>query len=108
MEQLTRDEAVATSQKAAQNQNEPQLRDENAPNDKSVHRVLTPSYQARLRRDAVQQYIEAERETCEESQPGKTYSSGRLGAAVDGAGPSGAALFVTPQQLAVELDQFAR
>src|SRR5207248_10243074 len=38
MEQLTKNQAVATSQEAVQNQNEPQLRDENAHNDKSVHR----------------------------------------------------------------------
>src|SRR5687767_15557084 len=40
MEQLTKNQAVATSQDAVQNQNEPQLRDENAHNDKSVHGVL--------------------------------------------------------------------
>src|SRR2546425_474949 len=33
MEQLTKNQAVATSQEAVQNQNEPQLRDENAHND---------------------------------------------------------------------------
>src|SRR5437868_3255158 len=63
MEQLTKNQAVATSQEAVQNQNEPQLRDENAHNDKSVHGVLNPTYQAGLRRDAVQPDIEAERET---------------------------------------------
>src|SRR5438309_4768877 len=51
MEQLTKNQAVATSQEAVQNQNEPQLRDENAHNDKSVHGVLNPTYQAGLRRD---------------------------------------------------------
>src|SRR5262245_33731720 len=40
MEQLTKNQAVATSQEAVQNQNEPQLRDENAHNDKSVHKCL--------------------------------------------------------------------
>src|SRR2546430_12971069 len=40
MEQLTKNQAVATSQEAVQNQNEPQLRDENAHNDKSVHGVF--------------------------------------------------------------------
>src|SRR5262249_1017391 len=60
MEQLTKNQAVATSQEAVQNQNEPQLRDENAHNDKSVHGVLNPTYQAVLRRDAVQPDIEAE------------------------------------------------
>src|SRR5258708_4563640 len=53
--------AHSTSQEAVQNQNEPQLRDENAHNDKSVHGVLNPTYQAGLRRDAVQPDIEAER-----------------------------------------------
>src|SRR5436190_497542 len=60
MEQLTKNQAVATSQEAVQNQNEPQLRDENAHNDKSVHGVLNPTYQAGLRRDAVQPDIEEE------------------------------------------------
>src|SRR5580698_2822429 len=54
MEQLTKNQAVATSQEAVQNQNEPQLRDEKAHNDKSVHGVLNPTYQSGLRRDAVQ------------------------------------------------------
>src|SRR5690242_21600581 len=58
MEQLTKNQAVATSQEAVQNQNEPQHRDENAHNDKSVHGVLNPTYQAGLRRDAVQPDIE--------------------------------------------------
>src|SRR2546426_23833 len=57
MEQLTKNQAVATSQEAVQNQNEPQLRDENAHNDKSVHGVLNPTYQAGLRRDAVHQIL---------------------------------------------------
>src|SRR5437667_11305192 len=75
MEQLTKNQAVATSQEAVQNQNEPQLRDENAHNDKSVHGVLNPTYQAGLRRDAVQPDIEAERkkrdERSEERRVGK-------------------------------------
>src|SRR5688500_20395106 len=70
MEQLTKNQAVATSQEAVQNQNEPQLRDENAHNDKSVHGVLNPTYQAGLRRDAVQPDIEAERRS-EERRVGK-------------------------------------
>src|SRR5438132_254723 len=57
MEQLTKNQAVATSQEAVQNQNEPQLRDENAHNDKSVHGVLNPTYQAGLRRDAFNQIL---------------------------------------------------
>src|SRR5207302_11274685 len=50
MEQLTKNQAVATSQEAVQNQNEPQRRDENAHHDKSVHGLLNPTYQAGLRR----------------------------------------------------------
>src|SRR5262249_38510167 len=50
MEQLTKNQAVATSQEAVQNQNEPQLRDENAHNDKSVTECLIqltkPGYDA--------------------------------------------------------------
>src|SRR5438128_1895104 len=47
-EKTHKNQAVATSQEAVQNQNEPQLRDENAHNDKSVHGVLNPTYQAGL------------------------------------------------------------
>src|SRR5262249_1563758 len=72
MEQLTKNQAVATSQEAVQNQNEPQLRDENAHNDKSVHGVLNPTYQAGLRRDAVQPDIEAERKRRDEMEAGKS------------------------------------
>src|SRR5437016_8658882 len=71
MEQLTKNQAVATSQEAVQNQNEPQLRDENAHNDKSVHGVLNPTYQAGLRRDAAQPDIEAERKKRDEIEAGK-------------------------------------
>src|SRR5687767_4932345 len=78
MEQLTKNQAVATSQEAVQNQNEPQLRDENAHNDKSVHGVLNPTYQAGLRRDAVQPDIEAERKKRDEIEAGKSYCSRRL------------------------------
>src|SRR4051794_41653716 len=60
-----------------QNQNEPQLRDENAHNDKSVHGVLNPTYQAGLRRDAVQPDIEAERKKRDEIEAGKSYCSRR-------------------------------
>src|SRR5437867_10994634 len=81
MEQLTKNQAVATSQEAVQNQNEPQLRDENAHNDKSVHGVLNPTYQAGLRRDAAQPDIEADRKTRDEIEAGKSYCSRRLGGA---------------------------
>src|SRR2546423_15264857 len=81
MEQLTKIQAVATSQEALQNQNEPQLRDENARNDKSVHGVLHPTYQAGLRRDAVQPDIEAERKKRRESDAGKSYFSRRFAGA---------------------------
>src|SRR5262245_64122570 len=77
--QLTKNQAVATSQEAVQNQNEPQLRDENAHNDKSVHGVLNPTYQAGLRRDAVQPDIEAERKKRDEIEAGKSYCSRRFG-----------------------------
>src|SRR5437773_9944074 len=84
MEQLTKNQAVATSQEAVQNQNEPQLRDENAHNDKSVHGVLNPTYQAGLRRDAVQPDIEAERKQRDEIEAGKSYCSRRFGGATCG------------------------
>src|SRR5687767_15773582 len=71
----------STSQEAVQNQNEPQLRDENAHNDKSVHGVLNPTYQAGLRRDAVQPDIEAERKKRDEIEAGKSYCSRRFGGA---------------------------
>src|SRR5437868_4543392 len=79
MEQLTKNQAVATSQEAVQNQNEPQLRDENAHNDKSVHGVLNPTYQAGLRRDAVQPDIEAQRKKKDQIEAGKNESSRRCG-----------------------------
>src|SRR2546430_2190381 len=81
MGQLTKNQAVATSQEAAQNQNEPQLRDENAHNGKSVHGVRNATYQAGLRRDAVQPDIEAERKKRDESEAGKSYCSRRCGGA---------------------------
>src|SRR5688500_20220983 len=81
MEQLTKNQAVATSQEAVQNQNEPQLRDANAHNDKSVHGALNPTYRAGLRRDAVQPDIEAERKRREEIEAGKRYCSRRVGGA---------------------------
>src|SRR5206468_1933347 len=81
MEQLTKNQAVATSQEAVQNQNEPQLRDENAHNDKSVHGVLNPTYQAVLRRDAVQPDIETERKKIDEIEAWKTYCIRRIGGA---------------------------
>src|SRR5437763_16970406 len=81
MEQLTKNQAVATSQEAVQNQNEPQLRDENAAHDKSVHGVLNPIYQAKLRRDAVQPDIEAERTNRDAFEAGRSYCSSRFGCA---------------------------
>src|SRR5260370_42007456 len=81
MEHITKNQSVATAQEAVQNQNEPQLRDENAHNDKSVHGVLNPTYQAGLRRDAVQPDIEAERKKREEIEAGKKDCSRRVGGA---------------------------
>src|SRR5262245_49050402 len=77
----TKKQAVTNSQETVQNQNEPQLRDENAHNDKSVHGVLNPTYQAGLRRDAVQPDIEAERKKRDEIEAGKSYCSRRFGGA---------------------------
>src|SRR5260370_37265821 len=81
MEALPKNQAVATSQEAVQNQNEPQLRDENAHNDKSCHGVLKPTYQAGLRRDAVQPDIEAELKKRDEMDAGESYCSRRFGVA---------------------------
>src|SRR5258708_2273284 len=81
MEQLTKNQAVAISQEVVQNQNEPQLRGENAHNDKSVHGVLHPTYQAGLRRDAVQPDIEAERKKKDDIEAWKSYYRRRFGGA---------------------------
>src|SRR5688500_11255012 len=81
MEQLSKNQAVAASQEAGQSQTEPQLRDENAHNDNSVHGALTPNYRAGLRRDAVQRDIEAERKKRDEMEAGKSYCSRRFGGA---------------------------
>src|SRR5256885_16982414 len=81
MEQLTKNQDVATSQKAVQNQNESQLRYENAHNHKSVHGVLNPTYQAGIRRDAVHPDIEVERKKRDEIDAGKSYCSRRFGGA---------------------------
>src|SRR5437762_776106 len=54
----------------------------NAHNDKSVHGVLNPTYQAGLRRDAVQPDIEAERKKRDEIEAGKSYCSRRFGGAI--------------------------
>src|SRR5262249_30855574 len=81
MEQLTKNQAVATSQEAVQNQNEPQLRDENAHNDKSVHGVLNPTYQAGLRRDAVQPDIEEKGKKRDGIGAGKSTVAGVLAGA---------------------------
>src|SRR3989440_643947 len=67
--------------KTLDNQNEPQLRDDNAHNDKSIHGVLNPTYNARVRRDAVQPDIAAERKKRDEIEAGKSYCSRRFGSA---------------------------
>src|SRR5688500_10693514 len=79
MEQLTKNQAVATSQEAAQNQNEPQRRDEDAHHATSGDGVRNPSYQAGLRRDAVQPDIEAEGKERDGIEAGKSYCSRRFG-----------------------------
>src|SRR5260370_37951601 len=75
MEQLTKNQAVATSQEAVQNQNEPQLRDENAHSDKAGHGVLNPTHQAWIRRDAVQPDSEGEGKKRAEIEDAKSYCS---------------------------------
>src|SRR5690625_6985396 len=81
MEQHIKNQAVATSQEADKNQNMPQLRYENAHNDKSVHGVLNTTYQAALRRDAIQSDIEAERKKRDEIEAEKSYCTRRFGGA---------------------------
>src|SRR2546427_603075 len=81
MEQLTKNQAVATSQEAVQNQNEPQLRDENGHNDKSVQGIANPTYQGGLRRGGGQPDIEAERKKRDWIEAGKSYCSRRFGGA---------------------------
>src|SRR5580704_19559697 len=81
MEQLNKNKDVDNSQEAVQNHNEPQIRDENAQNDKSVHGVLNSTYKAGLRRDAGQPDIEAERKKRDEIEAGKSYCSRRFGGA---------------------------
>src|SRR5690242_20391732 len=49
--------------------------------DFGVHGVLNPTYQAGLRRDAVQPDIEAERKKRDEIEAGKSYCSRRFGGA---------------------------
>src|SRR2546430_1527139 len=81
MQQLPKNQAVATSHEAVRNQTEPNIRDENAHTDKSVQGVLNPTYQAGLRRYAVQPDIEAERKKRDEIEAGKSYCSRRFGGA---------------------------
>src|SRR5258708_3333144 len=81
MEQLTKNQAVATSQEAVQNQNEPQLRNEDADNDKSVHGVVDPYYQAGLRRVVVELVVVADSKKRDEIEAGKSYCSRRFGGA---------------------------
>src|SRR5437762_2229837 len=81
MEQLTKNQAIATSQEAVQNQNEPQLRAVIAHIDTSVHGVLNPTLHAGLRRDVVQPDIEAERKMRDEIEAGKRHCSRRFGGA---------------------------
>src|SRR5437870_1594289 len=81
MKQLTKNQAVATSQEAVQNQDERHGRAENAHDDGSVHGVLNPSCPAGLRRGAVQPDIEAERKERDGIEGGKSYCSRRFGGA---------------------------
>src|SRR2546430_14048183 len=78
MEQLTKNQAVATSQEAVQNQNEPQLGDENAHNDKSVHGLLNPTHKARLRREDGETDSEADSIKRDEIEANKSYCKRRV------------------------------
>src|SRR5260370_9214389 len=78
MYKLSKNQADATTQEAVHNQNEQQLRDENAHNDKSVDGGLNPTYQAGLRRDAVQPDNEEEGKNGNESEVGKSYLTHRF------------------------------
>src|SRR5438309_8941119 len=49
LEKKKKNETIATSQESVHNQNEPQLRDENAHNDKSFHGVFHPPFQPGFR-----------------------------------------------------------
>src|SRR5437016_1878328 len=81
MKQLTKNQTVATSQEAVQNQNEPQLRHEDVHNDNCGHGVLNRHYRSRLRGDDVQPEIEAEHKKSDELEAGKHYCSRRFGGA---------------------------
>src|SRR5436190_257636 len=81
MEQRSKNEAVATSKEADQNQTEPQLRNEYAHNNKSVHGVPNPTDKEGLRRVSFQPDIEAERKKRDEIEAGKSYCSRRFGGA---------------------------
>src|SRR2546428_14021964 len=81
MEQLTKTQVAPTPKEGFKNKNEPQLGDKNAPNEKSVHGVFNPTYQAGLRRDAVQPDIEADRKKRDEIGAGKSYCSRGFGGA---------------------------
>src|SRR5205085_1332348 len=81
MEQLPKNKAAAIPQEAVKIKNDPQLRKEIAKNEKLVHEVLNTTYQAGLRRDAVQPDIEAERKKRDEIEAGKSYCSRRFGGA---------------------------
>src|SRR5690348_11577782 len=81
MDELTKNQAVATSQEAGQHQNEPRLRAENAPNDSAVDGGLKPTDHAGLRGGAVQPDIEAERKKRDEIEAGKRYCRRRFGGA---------------------------
>src|SRR5262245_50986224 len=81
MEQLTKNQAVATSQEAVQTKNAPQLLDENAQTEEPVYGLLSLACQGGVRRDSVQADIEAERKKRDGLEGGKSYWSRRFGGA---------------------------
>src|SRR5699024_5671992 len=76
---------------------EPQLRDENVHNVKSVHVVLNPTYQAGFRRDAAQPDIDAELNMRDEIGAGKCHSNRRF---------AGATCYDKSDQIYVHFDKY--
>src|SRR4051812_21799140 len=81
MEKEVKNQEGATSKKTVKNKKNPQVGDKNVQNEKSVMDDVNPTYQAGLRRDAVQPDIEAERKKRDEIEAGKSYCSRRFGGA---------------------------
>src|SRR5688572_29367532 len=70
MEQLTKNQAVATSQEAVQNQNEPQLRDENRSEERRVGKECRSRCAAPRKRNKARKRIDVTLEVHERQRPG--------------------------------------